>query len=543
MHAGQAVPDPWGLGRYARVLRRRWVVLLVCAALGAGLGAAYAALRPSTATAAAMVNLNVISQDPFDLQREPSGLIDAQTEVQTVRSSEVVSRAAEKLGDTTPGELRSGLRAEVYPDATVLRLTYTAGSVQEAVAGADRIAVEFLAYRGNLARQRVANAVEQLSRRRDLLRDDVLAATREIAEAPPGSRAAGAAAQERDILNTEIEELLLRIGALSAIETTGGTVITTASDIGATTGQSPSVIVGGGLLAGLLLGLVLAFARDALDGRVRDEEDLVAAGSAPLLATLPQDLHLPARGAEQDALLRVWQFLGAALAARATPAEEHRVLAVLDATGRDDAEAGLPTLGAALTLAAAGQDGGAELVLVGVPQHRMRTLATELHLEPDPAVPAGDPAAGTVSYRSTRHPQLRVRWLDPHGGEAGALSRFGDALTQREALAARTVVCLGPAAGSAGRMVAARVADAVLVVTRTGRTRRADLAAAVADVVAVEGQVLGTLDVHGRPRPDREHARGRRGAPTDDESSAAPASPVDAAGDAGATGDAVRTRA
>ncbi|MQW74767.1 hypothetical protein GHK92_02675 [Nocardioides sp. dk4132] len=539
MHAGQAVPDPWGMARYGRVLRRRWVVLLVCAVLGAGLGGAYAALRPSTATAAATVNLNVISQDPFDLQREPSGLIDAQTEVQTVRSSEVVARAAEGLEDTTPAELRSGLRAEVYPDATVLRLTYTAGSVEEAVAGADRIAEEFLTYRGSLARQRVANAVAQLSRRRDLLRDDVLAATRELADAPPGSRQANAAAQERDLLNAEIEELLLRIGGLSAIETTGGTVITTAGDIGATTGRAPSVLVGGGLLAGLLLGLVLAFARDALDGRVRDEEDLVAAGAGPLLARLPQDLRLPARGAEQDALLRVWQFLEASLGSAAVVAgqEESRVLAVLDATGRDDAESGLPTLGAALTMAAAGRDGDAELVLVGVPQHRMRALGTELRLDPETAVPDGSeaPALGCVTYRSTRHPRLRVRWFEPRGGEAGVLARFGDALTERGALAAHTVVCLGPAAGTAGHMLAARVADAVLVVSSTGRTRRRDLAAGVADVVAVEGRVLGTLDVHGRARPAHEHALERRGEHLDAEQPTVAASPEDTADEAART--------
>jgi len=532
MHAGQ--PDPWGLGRYARVLRRRWLVLLVCAVLGAGLGGAYAALRPSTATAAATVNLNVISQDPFNLQREPSGLIDAQTEEQTARSSEVIARAAEKLGGTTPAELRSGLRAEVYPDATVLRLTYTAGSVEEAVAGADRIAEEFLAYRGSLARQRVANAVAQLSRRRDLLRDDVLAATRDLADAPPGSRQANTAAQERDILNTEIEELLLRIGALSAIETTGGTVITTASDIGATTGRAPAVLVGGGLLAGLLLGLVLAFARDALDGRVRDEDDLVAVGAGPLLARLPQDLRLPARGAEQDALLRVWQFLDASLgSARAVPvADDLRVLAVLDATGRDDAESGLPTLGAALTLAAAGRDGDAELVLVGVPQHRMRALGTELQLEPETADGDRVPVTGCVTYRSTRHPRLRVRWFEPLGGESGVLDRFGDALSERGTLAAHTVVCLGPAAGTAGRMLAARVADAVLVVTSTGHTRRRDLAAGVADVVAVEGRVLGTLDVRGRTRPAHEHALERRGEHLDAEQPAVSASPEDAADDA-----------
>ncbi|NPC97959.1 hypothetical protein [Nocardioides sp. zg-DK7169] len=518
MHAGQA--DPWGLGRYGRVLRRRWIVLLVCAALGAGIGGAYAALRPSTATAAAMVNLNVISQDPFDLQREPSGLIDAQTEVQTVRSSEVVARAAEKLESTTPAEIRDGLRAEVYPDATVLRLTYTAGSVEEAVAGADRIAEEFLAYRGSLARQRVANAVEQLSRRRDLLRDDVLAATREIADAPAGSRMAGAAAQERDILDSEIEELLLRIGELSAIETTGGTVITNAGDIGATTGRPPALLVAGGLLAGLLLGLVLAFARDALDGRVRDEDDVLVSGAGPVLARLPQDLRLPTRGAVQDALLRVWQFLDQAPPADAPDGGPHRVLAVLDTAGRDDAEAGAPSLGAALTVAAAGLGGDAELVLVGVTQQRMRALGAELQLHQEDDARAGSPAgstgaAGTVAYRSTRHPELRVCWFDPQGGEAAALARFGEALAQRGAPATRTVVCLGPAAGTAGRMLAARLADAVLVVARTGRTRRTALAALVSDVVAVDGRVLGAVDLRGRTRPERDHALDRRDEPVD----------------------------
>ncbi len=85
-------------GRYLRALRIGWPWVVTCTVLGGLLGGLYLTVSPGQATATTLVNINVVTAEPFSFQRNPSSLIDSQTEVQMVRSSAVVSRSAEELG-------------------------------------------------------------------------------------------------------------------------------------------------------------------------------------------------------------------------------------------------------------------------------------------------------------------------------------------------------------------------------------------------------------------------------------------------------------
>jgi uncharacterized protein involved in exopolysaccharide biosynthesis len=178
------------LGRYFQILGRRWLTVVVCTLLGAGLGLAYLALKPQRATASALVYLNVVTATPFTNTREPSGLLDPQTEVQTARSAQVLNRAATEVGGVTASDLRSALRVELLSDATVVRITYESDSQEKAVAGADAVAKEYLAYRGQLAEDKITNIDARLNQQRNDLRDQLQAANTRLAKAKPGSTAA-----------------------------------------------------------------------------------------------------------------------------------------------------------------------------------------------------------------------------------------------------------------------------------------------------------------------------------------------------------------
>lgn len=492
--AGQGAPAPadqarttlsWG--RYGAVLLRRWLTLLVCTVAGLGLGFGYLETRPQTATAVAMVNLNLISQKAFDAPREPSGLIDAQTEVQTARSSRVLANAAARLGGISADELRTALTAEVLPDATVLQISYTDTTVERATAGADEIARQFLAYRSALAVDRVSRVVDRLTERRERLRVALLEAQRMLATAPPRSQRAARAAQERAILREEVKDLIARLGELDSIDTTGGTVLTSAEDIDVKLSPRVEVVLGAGALLGLLLGCVVAFARDALDRRVRGPHDTEAAGAGVTLARLARSLELPPSQRRSDELRCLWEL------ARGDEAGQPMIVGLLEVDGRAAPDDSFAVLAGGLATSLADHRSRAQLMLVGFSRAQVHRLAGPLGLR----VVRTSPETLSFADQSGR---VEALWLDPRADQAATLDHIDRELRTRRRSGTHTVVALGAGASSAARMVVARRADVTVITVHRKHTLKAGLRRAVDDVAAVGGHLLGTVELHGRRR-------------------------------------------
>lgn len=485
MSSSTASLHPLSAGRYARVVARRWVVVVLMMLLGAGLAAAYLTLRPPMATASTLVNLNVIAQEPFNIQREPSGLIDAETENQTARSSQVLSQAAERLGGTTAAELRDGLEANLLPDGTVLRLSYTAPTVAEATATADEIARRFLEYRTDLADARVSIVLDRLTERRDLLRDDVQRLAEEIAGAPNGSLKEIQARGDRQVLNAELDAVLAEAGRLANVDTTGGTVITEAADVGAYVSPRRSVVLAAGALAGLLLGLVGAFVRERWDRRVLDATDLEALEAEPLLARVPARTAVPPAADAADAARSVWERLDAGLVS-------HRpILSVLDLGPTEAAYA----VAASLACVAGAGDGGARLVLMGSERHLLRRLETDLDLR------QVEETEDAVTFRSGVRPHLVVNWVREVRDEAARVRTLEKLLRDDQPgrpSRGRAVVAVPPSGGRALRMSCGRLSDATLVVVPERLVHKQVVRAVRDDLAAVGATFLGSVLLHGR---------------------------------------------
>ena len=466
------------LARYWKVLRRGWLVVILSGVIGLLAGAAYLATQPRVAAASTMVNVNVISSEPFNMPREPSGLIDPQTESQTARSSVVVARTAQELGgDRTPAEVRAALSAELEPDATVLRITYSADSPEEAVAGADEAARQFLAYRGQLAVAKVKKISDQLTQRRDLLRDDLLRVTQQLAKAPDGSGRAVQAESDRQLLNLELNSLLSQLNAMRGIDTTGGTILSSASDVGAYITPSAPTLLLVGLLAGLAGGLVLAFVRYYLDRRVRDDFTVLEAGGGPLLSVDARDgtdTSLDARPLREQLVVHL--------------PDAARTVAVLDVA---------PDLGAsrvALRLALAECDAGreVELILPGVAEAESFALLAELGPR---GSATGNPAREQVTVvRYRDHPRLTVSCWGPTQPGLDAASLLDAHLSGKRPVDT-TVVAVSVSAGRAVRLAAARLAHACVLVLSLGQARKAALRAAVADLDSVGADLAGSVIV------------------------------------------------
>lgn len=469
------------LGRYLTALRRRWLTVVLCGAIGAGLGLGYLALRPPEATATALVNVNVISAEPFNYTREPSGLLDPQTEVQLARSAEVVSGAALAIGDgIRPSEVRAGLRAELISDATVLRISYSDEDRDDAVTGADAVAEGYIAYRSAQAEAKLDAITSQLTTQRNELREALRDVNERLAAARPNSPRAIQADSDRELLNLELDSLLQQINAVNGIDTTGGTVLTPATANEVFLSPNRTLLVLGGLVIGLLVGVVVAFVRDALDRRVVDDVDLSRADGGRLLGTV-RSTHRPAGildGAARDDLAIVRERLLAALG-------HHRQVAVVDDhTGRpSNVAAGLAEM-----LAQRGES--VELLLVDHPDDYLTTLREDLALEPV----AGGGAGGAVQLRSTRLDSLTVTStpaadLRPVPARAGGTAGHGS--TESVCL-----VAVPAGAPQSARLTAVRRAGSVVLVVPRRRARVQEIRRVADEVRGVGARIVGTVLLH-----------------------------------------------
>ncbi len=275
------------LARYGNILRRRWRVVALCLVLGLGLAVLYLAMVPQKLTAATQVQINVISTEPFTSDRSSADLVDPETEVQLARSSRVVTAAAEELsGSMTPADVRSAMEVSVLPEATVVRIAFTADSKREATAAADAIAQAYLDFRSDQAADRITSISTSLGKRRTEVLAGLRDANARLSKATAGTPAATQAETDRQILSADLDSLLGQINSLNSIDTGGGTILTSAADGTVTVSPNRSTFVLGGLFGGLLLGIVAAFTVNVLDRRVRDPYDISGAGGGAVLSRL-----------------------------------------------------------------------------------------------------------------------------------------------------------------------------------------------------------------------------------------------------------------
>lgn len=471
-------------GHYARVLRRRWYVVVLAAAVGVLLALAYLASVPRTVTATTSVDVNVISSDPFNLARPPADLLDAETEAESVTSSEVLESAAAEIGGLSPSEVRKNVEAGLLSDATVMRITYSADSTEDAEAGVDAIAAAYLDYRSARAAERVERIVEQLDVRRDALRQDLVRINTIIAAAAPNSRRAVQAETDRQLINIELDSLSTQINSFLGLDTTGGTVLSTAGQNPTTIAPSRALVLGVGLLAGLVVGVLLAFLLGALDRRVRDDHDLRRLGAGETLGELTgQRSAVPAEKADMDTLRAVRELLLATLPG-APP-----TVAVTDLTTSGQ----VPDVATNLAVAFAETGRPVDLVLADADERSVEAAVAALGL-------SRVPAAGSDEVPRYRRAGDRFTLVVPRSGilpapPARAANDTGDSTV--------TVVAVPRTAPDSVVLSAGRMGHAVVLVVSRGGTRRARLTKVVQELSVVGATVHGTLVTPRRRRTFR----------------------------------------
>ncbi|WP_435206377.1 lipopolysaccharide biosynthesis protein [Micromonospora sp. bgisy143] len=475
--------------------RLRLVVAVAVAGLLAALG--YVLLVPAAVTASAVVAVRPVVTDAFT----PSGAgadraVNMNVESGLATGTEVVQRLTNAVGGA-PRDVRNALEVEVPTGGQILRFTYQSHDAQRAVQGANLAAQAYLDVRRAMYEQQRA----EMLRSYDASIAKVVAqqtAVQKRASSAKGTAAGDAALAELSGINNQLTQLNAARTEIAAVDVNPGWVTQTAERaLVSSAGHRPIYLVAG-LLGGALIGVVLAYAWESADRRVRSVTDGRDATGLPLLGTVRRP---PLRGSPRavDADVR---YVAMAVAERVR--QPARVALV---TSREDATA--LTAGLAVALAADGREVFVADDSGRVERLRAAVLADRGRLPVDPSRPlvpkprpAGTPAAGggapaetSATRRPSPHPPGSRPSTDPdatltlprvssartdNGRPASADEvtvgvgsvRFG---TWRQGADHGLVLFNAPPAESDERGVAvARQGSAVVVVERD-RTRQSDL--------------------------------------------------------------------
>ena len=284
-------PRSVDLRDYGLVLRRRRAIILVMILLGAALGYGYGQYSGHSYAATAGVIVAPLSQGPLNPVTQPNLQVPMSTEQEVAQSAPVAVLAARLLHSTVSdaqanAELSKHLSVAVPQLSDLLQLTWRASTPQAAQQGANAAAAAYLEFRHRELLGQVTRLNTSLTKQVANLQRLIKVASAQQSAAPTGSGQRQTLGSKLGQLNTELKAAAGMLASLPSYDASGGTEIQAARPL-SPAGLGNVVIIVLGALLGLLAGVVIAFVRDGLDDRVRDQAVLERKLGTATLAVLP----------------------------------------------------------------------------------------------------------------------------------------------------------------------------------------------------------------------------------------------------------------
>ena len=269
---------------YLDIIRRRKAWIVVSIAVTVLLGGAHFLFAPKTYVSTARVLVEEINVDPV----EAGNPVDLETEREVVLSTGVARLAKESLGsEQAVSDLMKHVSVEVPGETQVLEISYSAGAPRQAQSGARAFADAYLRYRIQRARNASRSVTQNIESSIEELQAEVTGLTKQIADTAPGSDDRAVAVATRSGLRAQIGELRLQLAALTGVNTTPGAVIGAPTAPDAPASPSLPIDLGLGVVAGSIIGAVLALLRERTDPHIRGQLDLEETLGVPALGSVP----------------------------------------------------------------------------------------------------------------------------------------------------------------------------------------------------------------------------------------------------------------
>ena len=264
---------------------RKLVLTLTVLAVVAGVAVWY--FMPAGYQTTTSVLLKPISADPLDgIEADTGDAVDIQTELLIATSNAVTNLAVEDLASqsisTSSAELADQVSASSPKNTKILEITFEAATPELAQIGADTMARSYLTYRAAIATDNRAVAVDALNQRISLLKENLAEVETDLNRAAPETQPHIALSVERDSLLAELTAQQDALAALSTLSVAAGEILDPADLPTSRAGLDLLTTIVGSLVAGLILGSVLAMLISAVKAsnasRTRRSTDRVEYG-------------------------------------------------------------------------------------------------------------------------------------------------------------------------------------------------------------------------------------------------------------------------
>jgi non-specific protein-tyrosine kinase len=479
-----------GLKRYVETIRERLPLVILAILVTTGVAVAYVATAQKTYEARADLLVTPVSGEEPLLRSLPlifesvDPTRDVETAAQFVTNTDVAERVKEELGsDQSARDLLSKVEAAPVAQSNIIAVTATGDSPEEA---------------RDLANAFAEATVEDRTEQVHEAIDGLIPGLQATVENAPTQAVSDQAAAELAQLETlrAAPDPSLRVETLADLPTTQAS-------------PRPVLSIAGGIIAGLVLGMVAAFASQALDPRLRREAQLRRLYRLPILARIPTESKRVGRGVPLGPRrlsavgAEAYRTLRSTLEAGRTDDGDSRVILV---TGPSPSEGKSTT---AVNLATSMALAGKRVILIEADLRRP-ALGETLDME--------QPQAGVVSVlientrledalvtSPTYGPNLRLLLADHAGGWIAELFSIPAAqgmIEDARRLADYVIVDSPPLNEVVDALPLARRADDVLIVVRLGRSRLNKIAQ-LAELLAENSVRPVGFAVIGVPRPKR----------------------------------------
>jgi Mrp family chromosome partitioning ATPase len=290
-----AEPQSIDLREYWLVIRRRWLLVVVVALLGTAAGAGYAVTKGPTYSATSQVVVTGVTQGPLAPATQASlQQVNMSTEQAIAQSASVIALAAgylhvrpTVLEQAAAKRLAVTVPASTLTTSNVLQIVWKAATPREAQAGANAFARAYLSYRHNYLASAIATYAATLKSQSKSLQAQIAGLAGQISRVAAGSSAHQTLVINLNQLTGQASTVASELAAIPIYNDNGGSVLS-ASKPARPSSLSHSDLGALGLLLGVLVGVLLAFVRDAFDDRIRDALQLERRLGAETLAVLAQ---------------------------------------------------------------------------------------------------------------------------------------------------------------------------------------------------------------------------------------------------------------
>jgi len=286
-------PDSFEAADYVGVLRRRWWIVLAVTIVGLVGAFGYVTVAPKAYTATAGVDVTPTAADQSNAvagSRTAGALVNLDTQAQVVVSTAVATLAGKMMhSPLTPWQLAQQINVTVPPNSSILDIACKASTAAGSATCANDFAKAFLQNRHDSAVSFVNGQLNTLQGKVSSLNAAEAALSTKISSLPNNSPTKAADTAQLNSDKSQLSKLAQQVAAANVelANTNGGSLILTATPPGKPSSPKKLLILPSGLVAGLLIGLIVAFLVDRRDKRIHNAVHVERVVDLPVLLDLP----------------------------------------------------------------------------------------------------------------------------------------------------------------------------------------------------------------------------------------------------------------